>query len=378
MLLYFFLIFSLYYIFILLMTYGWNKLSISLTHRSPKDFPQVSIIIAVRNEEKNILKLLHGFSQQSFPINKYELIIVDDDSSDNTMHKIQKFIISNKVNIKLLKSEFQPGCGKTPKKVALQKGIEASKGEIIVMTDGDCWFGEEWLESMTTNFVNEKIMFVAGPVALNGNESLLSKIQVLEFSSLIGSGGALIGFNYPIMCNGANLAFRKKAFYEVNGYDGFEDTSSGDDVFLMQKIHASFKNSIAFQKDPRALVHSSPQRTVSDLINQRKRWASKWNKFILPLSWVLPIFLLIHYVSFIACIIIFFVNPQNSWIAGLLLLTKIILDYGFLKKVMDFCNLRFEFWVFLLSEFLYPFYAITIGISVHFGNYKWKDRFHKN
>jgi hypothetical protein len=145
----------------------------------------------------------------------------------------------------------------------------------------------------------------------------------------------------------------------------------------MQKIYTSFRKSVAFQKDPRALVYSYPQLTFIDLINQRKRWASKWNKYLLPLSWVLPVFLFIHYLSFIAGIFSIFVIPQISWIVGFLLLTKIILDYWFLKNIMVYCKLRFEFWIFLMSEFLYPFYALTIGISVHFGNYKWKDRAYK-
>jgi len=362
-----------------MMIYGWKKLSVSLNVIGSNKLPLISIIIAVRNEEKNIPKLLHCISKQSLPVNQFELIIVDDDSSDDTINIIRKFIEHHKLNIILLKSEFQPGIGKTPKKAALQKGIEASKGEIIVMTDGDCWFGEEWLESMTTKFADEKIMFVSGPVALTceDEQKLLSKIQTLEFSSLMGSGGALIGFNYPIMCNGANLAFRKKTFYDVDGYGGFEDKSSGDDVYLMQKIHTSFRNSVAFQKDPRALVYSYPQPTFIDLINQRKRWASKWNTYLLPLSWVLPVFVFVHYLSFIAGIISFFVMPQISWIIGFLLLTKIILDYWFLKNIMVLCRLRFEYWIFIMSEFLYPFYALTIGISVHFGNYKWKDRAYK-
>lgn len=372
--LYFLINFSIYFIFMLFMLYGWNKIPIPLDHTKIKELPFVSVVIAVRNEEKNIFRLLNCLAGQSFPFKQFEVIMIDDSSDDNTTEEIQKFLPTEKLNLKLLKTNLKPHHGKPPKKAALQKGIEATKGDIIVMTDGDCWFGEDWLKSLTSSFENKKTMFVAGPVALKGDESLFSKIQALEFSSLIGTGGALIGLNYPLMCNGANLAFRKNAFYKVNGY---EDNVSGDDVFLMQKIHASFKGSIAFQRDHRAIVCTSPQPSISDLIQQRKRWASKWNKYLPPLSWVLPVFLFTHYASFLVGIIVLFAVPQFLWKIGLLISIKIILDYIILKKVMVFCKLRFEFWVFLLSEFLYPFYALYIGISVHFGNYQWKGRSHK-
>lgn len=379
MLLYFLFIFSIYYIFILLLIFGWSKLSTPDQGMDAKEIPFVSIIIAVRNEENNIPQLLGCITKQTLAVDQFELIIVDDGSTDNTANSILKFIDQTDVNVRLLESKFQPGSGRTPKKEALRTGIEASKGDIILMTDGDCWFGERWLESMTLRFKHEHVMFVAGPVALTGEgqETFLSKIQTIEFSSLLGSGGALLQLNYPLMCNGANLAFRKKAFYKVNGYEGFEENSSGDDVFLMQKIHLSFKNSIVFQKDPLALVYSYTQPTFADLINQRKRWASKWNSYPLRLSWVLPVFLFVHYISFIACFASLFLFPQDSWIIGFLLAIKIILDYRFLKNIMTFCNLRFKFWIFLVSEFLYPFYALLIGTLVHFGDYKWKGRRYK-
>ncbi len=361
----------------LLIYYGWEKISIPLEDNNSKDSSFVSVIIAVRNEEKNLPKLMKCLSSQSYPKDQFEVILVDDHSEDNTVSIIKDANSQGMENVRLLKTNYKSEMNISPKKSALIDGLDASEGDIIVMTDGDCWFGEDWINSMATAFYNEKTMFVAGPVALRGSESLLSKIQALEFSSLIGTGGALIELNYPLMCNGANLAFRKKAFYKVNGYKGFEDNSSGDDVFLMQKIHTLYKNSIAFQKDQRAIVYTSPQPTVSDLIQQRKRWASKWNKYLPPLSWSLPVFLFVHYVSFLIGIIAIFLIPQMIWKVGLLILIKIILDYFVLKKVMVFCKLQFEFWIFLLSEFLYPIYTLFIGISVHFGNYKWKGRLHK-
>lgn len=377
MLLYFFIIFSFYYIFILLILYGWKNISKPSANYNSSDLPFVSVIIAVRNEEKNIPRLIECLSNQSYPKNHFEVILVDDHSEDDTVKEIESAISESMENALILKTNFKNELNISPKKSALIAGIDSSKGEVIVMTDGDCWFGEDWLKTISSAFSDAETMFASGPVVLKGSASLLSKIQTIEFSSLMATGGALIGLNYPLMCNGANLAFRKVAFYEVNGYKGYEDNSSGDDVFLMQKIHDFYKNSIAFIKDKRAIVYSFPQPTVAELLDQRKRWASKWNDHMPAFSWFLPVFLFVHYLSFLAGIGAFLLMPQLLWEISALILLKFFLDYLILRKAILFSQMKFEFWLFLLSEFLYPFYALFIGITVHFGKYQWKGRSHK-
>ena len=374
--LYFFIVFTLYYVFLLLIIYGWHVKVQHTTNEPLLDMPFTSVIVAVRNEEKNIVRLMKCFEHQTMPRDRFEVLFVDDSSTDNTAAAIEKFVQSSGLKFRLLRNVYHPNLGMSPKKAALQKGIEEAHGELIVMTDGDCWFGKNWLKSMVSPFLQKKVLFSAGPVALRGERNLISKIQSLEFASLIGAGGALINLGYPLMCNGANLAFRKSEFYNVGGYGGFEDKSSGDDVFLMQKIHKLKPGSVAFNMDQLAMVYSYPQRSLSDLIHQRRRWASKWNQYLLPFSWMLAPFLFLHYVTFICCLLAAILSPGFIIKALALIFIKFILDHIFLKKVMDFCKLRLDFRIFLLSEFIYPFYAILIGLAVQFGTYKWKGRKH--
>jgi len=376
MVLYFFIIFSLYFLFLLILIYGWGRInSQSQYYDISTSNLFVTVIIAVRDEEKNILRLLDCLSSQSYPKDKYEVIIIDDSSEDQTLSIIQGFNTS--INFKLLKSDFKKNERITPKKAALQQGINLAKGEIIMMTDGDCWFGDNWIKSFSLAFYHDSIKFVSGMVAIKGNNTMLSKIQSIEFSSLIGTGGALINLNYPLMCNGANLAFRKEAYYFVNGYSGYENTSSGDDVFLMQKIHNSYKKSISFIKDQQAVVYTIPQPSLSALLQQRKRWASKWRNYPLLFSWLIPVFLFIHYISIITIIWYAFILPQFILWLGVLLIVKIVLDGILLRKVMELCKLKFGYFSFLISEILYPFYALIIGFSIQFGSYKWKGRSYK-
>jgi cellulose synthase/poly-beta-1,6-N-acetylglucosamine synthase-like glycosyltransferase len=372
MLLYFYLIFFLYFLFVWFLRKGWAL--VSEFQDTPVSDYFVSVIVVVRNEEKNIRQLLVSIATQTYPHDKFELILIDDQSEDRTRLIIQEFMSEATFKIRLIDRMTVPEQNMSPKMSALNAAIAEARGEIIVTTDGDCHVGKNWLKIIAAPFRHEKIQFVSGPVALDGSHGLFSKIQSMEFASLIGSGAALIGWRYPLMCNGANLAYRKKAFMEVNGFEGVYKSVSGDDVFLMQKIHKRFDASIGFAGSCEALVFTRPQETFSNLLHQRKRWASKWKRHLLPFSWAIPVFLFIHYLSFATLIVYSFGEPGVMIHGFLLIILKFVFDYIFLKRVMDFCRLPMNIWVFLITEFIYPFYALFIGILVHFGGWNWKGR----
>jgi cellulose synthase/poly-beta-1,6-N-acetylglucosamine synthase-like glycosyltransferase len=351
---------------------GWSK--VSQFNDIPVSHYFVSVIVVVRNEEKNIKRLLASIAAQTYPKDKFELILIDDQSEDNTRSIIQEFMKKAKFKIRLMDRTVVSEHNLSPKMSALNAAISEARGEIIITTDGDCFVGSNWLKIMTAPFSQEKIQFVSGPVAIDGRQSLFSKIQTMEFASLIGSGAALIGWRYPLICNGANLAFRKRAFMEVNGYEGVYQTVSGDDVFLMQKIHKRFESSVCFAGSYEAMVCTEPQASFNILLHQRKRWASKWQRHLLAFSWAIPVFLFLHYLSFAALLVYLFVEPGVMIHGFLLIIFKFVSDYIFLKKVMNFCRIPMNFWVFIFTEFLYPFYALLIGILVHFGGWNWKGR----
>lgn len=374
MILYFLFIFSLYFFFTGALLYGWRKVRGQHFQRNTAKELFISIVIAVRNEAKNISKLLASLQKQHFPNDQFEVLFVDDDSDDNTVEQIENFKKSSALNLKLLRIESRAKTGKSPKKAALSKGIEASKGDIVLTTDGDTWFGPDWLESMMAPFYDDKIKFVSGPVKLNGDKKIASRVQSLEFASLIGTGAALTGLGYPLMCNGANLAFRKSTFTAVRGYEGNKDDASGDDVYLMQKIHVTSPGSVVFCSNSDSIVSTLPQQTWSEFVHQRRRWASKWNRYLLKYSWALPVFLFVHYASFLGAIIAALLIPSTTITLSALLILKVLLDTIFLKKVMEFSKLRFSLLTVLISEIVYPFYALMIGSLVHVGGYKWKGR----
>lgn len=186
------------------------------------DYPKTSIVVACRNEEKNIGNLLQSLSNQNYPKDKTEIIIVNDHSDDETEKVIYDLVSKN---IKLLNLPENI----TGKKAALQYGISLATSDIILTTDADCIMGSDWIINMVSYYLTHKPKILVGPVAFNHNNSVFQKFQTMEFMSLVGSGAGAIGINHPIMCNGANLLFEKTVYENTLHANKY---ASGDDIFL--------------------------------------------------------------------------------------------------------------------------------------------------
>ncbi|RKY83394.1 hypothetical protein DRQ09_10130, partial [candidate division KSB1 bacterium] len=233
----------------------------------------VSVIIAVRDEEKNIRDCLECLIKQTYPEELYEIIVVDDNSSDSTSMIVEDFCSKHK-NVFLYRLDrYKPGF--SPKKQAITLGIEKSKGEIILTTDADCRVKKGWIESMISGFTKNTGM-VAGfsQVEREKRFNILNIIQQLDFLSLMTAAAGSISIGIPFAVSGQNLAYRKKAFWEVGGFNSIFDRVSGDDVLLMQIIRKKTDWKIKFNFYPESFVTTKGEKKLRDLLNQRKRWAS--------------------------------------------------------------------------------------------------------
>ena len=202
------LLFFAYVILVVLLTIGWIKSIAAEPLPVLRADLMVSVIIPVRNEQANIGNLLEDLRKQSH--RKFEVIIVNDHSGDLTTAIVVEFTKRDTRFILL------PTQGEGKKK-ALTTGINASTGEIIITTDGDCRVGSDWLTTISNYFTVPNTKMVFGGVRLQGL-SFFSIVQSHEFLSLIGTAAATLWYGFPSMCNGANLAFRKATFIEVGGY----------------------------------------------------------------------------------------------------------------------------------------------------------------
>lgn len=338
-----------------------------------KFYPFFTIIIPFRNEKDVILKTLNHIEQLNYPEDKFEVIFINDFSDDGSEILLQKNI--KKSNIKVINSPSELK-NLSFKKRAITYGIENSQGEIIITTDADCEFYPNWLLSYAKIFNDDKIGFVTGVVRFSYNDSLFTKLQALEFASLVITGGALINNNEPIMCNAANLAYKKNLFYEVGGYDGNNNISSGDDVYLMQKIAYQGKAKISFYYDDENVVTTYPTQTLKDFYNQRKRWASK-NVYYPKKSIVFKLFMIfLFYFNLMLTFILGFINFK-FWLYFLtIFIIKIIFEFVVLNKGInkffprDILLKRF----FLLAEILHIPYIVFSAVGGVLGKYDWKGR----
>lgn len=337
-----------------------------LTENVPK---LISVIVPFRNEESTINEIIMHLVAQKSSCNNFEAILVDDHSTDESF-RIAAESIKTFSNFRLI--SLPPG--EEGKKKAITLGIENSIGEIIVTTDADCLPQSTWLCSMQRNFLDNNVKMVFGGVRITDDEGFFSKLQALEFSSLIGVSAASASLGYPTMCNGANLAFVKSAFFEVEGYEGNFEIPSGDDEFLMRKIGKKFKQSIRFISDSRSVVATHPQKSLRSFIAQRLRWAGKWKYNDSVFTKLLAVFILLFQIAFLAVIGLFIAGKLEMKAALFLVGTKIVLEFILLSKVCSFLQTGWRTFYFLLLQFIYPLYVLVIGVASNFIAYSWKER----
>lgn len=346
---------------------GWLKNS----SQNDKSKFRLSVVIAVRNEEKKLLSLINSLQSQDYDKNLYDVIIVDDHSQDNSL-KILQEQASLWSNLRVLKQDVHL----SGKKKAILKAVKESKNDIILTTDADCSFNKNWLSSMSSFFTNETINLVSGPVSYKSSNSFFKKIQALEFLSLIGSAAGAIGINKPILCNGANLAYRRKVFLESTNYES-DNIMSGDDVFLLHLVKKKYPNSILFAKNKDAIVLTDAVNNTYDFFNQRIRWAAKSTKYTDIHTIVVAILVFLVNVSLIFMAIYSIYKPSFFITFFYLFIVKFLIDFIFLVPVLYFFK-RTELikWILPL-QIIYPIYITLISITSNFISFNWKGRISK-
>jgi cellulose synthase/poly-beta-1,6-N-acetylglucosamine synthase-like glycosyltransferase len=340
---------------------------------SVKGTTKISIILPVRNEEINILPCLDSLLKQNYPSELYEIIVVDDDSEDNTLNLVNTNLAGlpeGRIRVLHLKSDSTV---KAHKKRAIAAGITLSSGDLIVTTDGDCTMGPSWLKSIAELYERENPVLIIGPVAFRNEENILGLMQTLEFAGLMAVTGASAKVNAPLMCNGANLAYTRKAYEAAGGFQE-ELIASGDDVLMMQKIWKMNPDKIRFLKTPEAIVWTKPQENLQALLNQRKRWSSKYKAYgrgkIQETALIVYFSNLFLLIGVPICIVIPGFRPFYLILAG----AKLIIDFLFLFLAVSFINRRKILWLYLFELLVYPFYVVLSGfLGIRSGS-EWKGR----
>ncbi len=359
-------LFLTYSILILYYRAGWYETPVFLPKEEFAGI-KISVIIPARNEEENIGRLLNSIRAQSYPAHLFEVIVVDDHSTDGTAD-----IANNFSFVKLVRIEFDNI--NSYKKKAIETGIAAATGELIVTTDADCTVPIHWLKTIASFKKETNAVFIAAPVVLDYKTFFLQLFQSLDFLVLQGITTASVQKKIHNMCNGANLAYERKIFYEVNGFSSIDNIASGDDMLLMQKIASRFPNKISYLLSKDAIVTTAAAKTWKEFFSQRIRWASKATHYN-----DLKIFSVLVLVYFFNLVLLALLVSgfwfHYLWLGfAVIVFAKTIIELFFIYPVAYFFNKAGLLKWFLLFQPVHILYTVIAGWLGRFGSFEWKGR----
>ncbi len=343
---------------------------------SSGDASLVSVLIAARNEENTLPILFESLKNQSYPLEQLEIFVIDDRSEDSTSDIVEKF--KNEMpNLNLIEIDSVPD-GVAPKKNAISRGVELSKGEIIVITDADCIVPINWIEEIVDHFSNPKVGLVQGLTGYpkERSKTVLDRFQRLDFFSHSVVAAAGIGKNLPINSNANNFSYRRSIFETLEGYGSVAKVVSGDDDLLLQRVWESGEWEIKYMGSPTSAVVTEPVSTFGDMLQQRKRWGSKTVYYKPRQTITLSIIFLFYIVTFTTLLL----SPFSIEMAQLLLVLlgiKIAGELLFLVPGTALFNeqkMRIDiFWASPL-QLLLVIYSVLGGVL---GSFTWKGKKYK-
>ena len=355
-------VFLIYILFIGQLIYGFNRMRrFSKAEFIPKT--SFSIVVPFRNEKENLPNLLHSISLLNYPKELVEVILVDDDSDDEFRIQNLEFRIQMIKNVRKSNS---------PKKDAIETAIQIAKHDWIITTDADCLVQKDWLTIYDQYIQKNEVEMVASGVCYIPKKGFLSAFQNLDFLSLQGATIGSFGINQPFMCNGANFAYSKSFFKELNGFQGNETIASGDDVFLLQKAVSVAPKKVGFLLAKESIVATNPVATWSDLFQQRVRWASKSTGYSSVYGKLLALVVFGGNLAWIVSFLLWLVGLLDQNIFMLFVALKFLIDFILIYKTANFFESKLQY--VLASSLLYPFFSVSVAVSSLFGKYSWKGR----
>ena len=357
-----------YIVAITLLIYGFDKVNyfdhFSLTPILKDAVTKFTIIVPFRNEAQNLPILLESFSKLNYPLHLFEIILVDDESSD--LFEIEK----TEYKIQIIKNSR---VSNSPKKDAITTAMQYVDSEWVITTDADCLVPKNWLSSFDSFIQTENVAMIAAAVTYQCNNSFLHHFQQLDLASLQGATIGSFGIKKAFMCNGANFAYTKSIFEELEGFSGNNKIASGDDVFLLQKAVKRFPEQVRYLKSQEAIVITKPLFEWKSLFYQRVRWASKTSSYHSVFGKVLGLIVFLGNLSITLSLALLVLN-YTTWIFLIfIILFKFIIDTILIYKSNHFLT-KTKIQYLILSSLIYPFFSVAVALYSLSGKYEWKGR----
>lgn len=366
------LLFLSYCIFLLISIITLHKRIDKGDSSSLVKLPFVSVIIVGRNEAQNIRTCLSSVFKNNYNSNKYEIIYIDDNSTDNSI-EILKGI--NEFNFKFYElKDFEDSGQNSFKKAGIKLGIEKSKGQILLFTDADTIVTPHWIESHIEKFVNNHdLKMCTGPVFYTDNNGFIKQFQYYDLIATTGFTGFGILKGLYFIANGANMSIRRDVFADELLKN---DLASGDDVFMIQNLASKDKTSVSYLNSKDTVITTYPENNLRELLRQRIRWGSKTGYYDdSNLKIILGLLFILHLLSSFGLFVVLSISLTLGSFIMLLILIKNVIEVWYLKKLSTFFEKKFNILSAWLMLLIYPFYFVIIGwISLSSKEYIWKGR----
>ena len=358
-----FVLILIYTVVIGFLIYGFTKVkTIDYIKLNPKT--KFTIIVPFRNENENLPVLLDSLSKLNYPVELFEVLLVDDESHE------QFSVLGFQFSVKIIKNNR---ISNSPKKDAINTAMHYVNSDWVVTTDADCTFPKNWLLTLDNYIQLHDVSMIASAVTYTCNNSFLHHFQQLDLASLQGATIGSFGINKGFMCNGANFAYTKSVFRSLNGFDGNDKIASGDDVFLLQKAISKFPKKVHYLKSKNTIVTTKPMSDWKSLFYQRVRWASKTSSYQSGFGKVLGLIVLSGNLAVITAFglsLTGFITYQHL---AFLFLLKFIIDSILIYQANTFLSQQ-SIRYLVLSSLLYPFFSVFVALYSLTGMYEWKGR----
>jgi cellulose synthase/poly-beta-1,6-N-acetylglucosamine synthase-like glycosyltransferase len=352
----------------------------TIDRTSPDQLPGVAVVVAARNEADHVESCLRALAAQTYPADRYEVVLVDDGSTDGTgeiARTVAAELCRNGSRVRVLDGPSVYG-DTGAKKAALTLGIGSCAGDIVLTTDADCGIPPGWVSAMAGHFsaLTGAVIGFSQIGAPGAATRWLARWEGLDFLQLMTAAAGSCAQGHPMAASGQSLGFRRQAFDEVGGYGTVQHRVSGDDVLLMQLIRGTGRWQITFCGDAAARVVHPPSPNLRSFLSRRARWASN-----APLQMRMdPLFFLYMTATFVTSAALL-AGPALYAVGGLsagfvLMMwgAKIVAEGALAVTGARRFGRSDLLRAFPSWALLQPLYTVLVGLVGPLGFYRWKGR----
>ncbi|MCF0215175.1 MAG: glycosyltransferase [Fibrobacteraceae bacterium] len=356
-------------IYVLLFLFFIVGLAKTRRYKGVKATPSVSVVVPMRNEEQYALRTLQALAAQDY-VGEWEVICVDDRSTDSTKEILEKFAAEHPRFRVLSLAQNLPTIA-SPKKRALESAFKIAKNEVLLTIDADCIPKKSWITAMAGRFVGN-ISIVQGPKQNNGSRSMAHLFQKLETLGYTAMEAAGFSLGNPLVASAACLAYKKELFFKAGGFGDLVNLSSGDDDMLIHKMMKIPNVDVCYNLDKDAVIETEPVNSWKALFNQRARWSSNGTNYESKAYVLLLTLIYTFYVwMFISPWLVAFLEIPWQWCV-FSILSKVAVDFTFLSMAAYKLHTKRRMLAFIPTELIQiPMivFAVPAGIT---GLFRWK------